>query len=162
MTDLNQATETLTQLRDENANEMSMKPETTVAILFDGNCREAMEYYTQVFKVEMGYTKTMEELSEQENFPIEEWQKDRIGIGNLKIYDLNIRFFDHCLNDTAFVAGNNIMMHLEIIGVDEAKRIFAELKDGGEVLEELKEQFFAALQGSVKDKFGFNWNILAH
>ena len=164
MTDLNQATETLTQLRDENTNEMSMKPETTVAIWFDGNCRQAMEHYAKIFKVEM-WCKTMGELSDQENFPIVESVKDKIGIGNLKIYDLSIRFFDYCSScssDTPFIAGNNIMLHLEIIGVDEAQRVFDELKDGGEVREELQEQFFAALQGIVKDKFGIYWNILAH
>ena len=164
MTDLNQATETLTQLRDEDTNEMSMKPETTVAIWFDGNCRQAMEHYAKIFKVEM-WCKTMGELADQENFPIEESVKDKVGIGNLKIYDLSIRFFDYCSScsyGTPFIAGNNIMLHLEIIGVDEARRVFDELKDGGEVREELQEQFFAALQGIVKDKFGIYWNILAH
>jgi PhnB protein len=43
---------------------------------------------------------------------------------------------------------------------DEIKRIFEELKDGGEVLMELQQTFFSELYGIVKDKFGIIWQIL--
>ena len=42
----------------------------------------------------------------------------------------------------------------------EAERIFAALKDGGQVFMPLEETFFASRFGQLRDRFGINWMIL--
>ena len=42
----------------------------------------------------------------------------------------------------------------------EAERIFAALADGGRVLMQMEETFFASRFGQVRDRFGINWMIL--
>ena len=42
----------------------------------------------------------------------------------------------------------------------EAERIYAALGDGGRVLMEMEETFFASRFGQVQDRFGMNWMIL--
>ena len=146
---------------------MSRLPEATIFIIFDGNCKEAMAFYAKVFNVKHYNVTTMGELQQQYDSPCPESEMDRVGIGNMQIYDLNIRFFD-CSSDgktftgQQFLSGNNIVLHLEIAGVEETTRVFDELKECGDVLQELQPQFFAALHGEVKDKFGIYWNILGH
>jgi PhnB protein len=49
------------------------------------------------------------------------------------------------------------------LGVDsdnEAERIFGALSDGGRVLMQMEETFFATRFGQVQDRFGINWMIL--
>jgi len=43
--------------------------------------------------------------------------------------------------------------------VTAATEIFNALKEGGEVFMELQETFWSKCFGSLKDKFGINWNI---
>jgi len=165
MNELNQAAEALNTHQE--TKEMSMKPETTVAMIFNGNCRQAMEFYAKVFNLEGMTITTYREIPQDPSNPLSESDKDRVAVGFLQINELKIRFFDCMPASTTFgaspfAAGNNIMMHLEIMNPDEAKKIFHELSQGGTVLEEWPEPFYAAFNGITKDKFGVVWNILGH
>ena len=135
---------------------------TSIAMVFDGNCREAMEFYQRVFKAENKHILTMGELSNNSSDSISENDKNKVANGTMTIGNLEINFFDNFMPESQHITGNNIIMHMWIEGKDETHRIFNELKDGGTVHEELKEQFYADLNGIVTDKFGVKWNLLCH
>jgi len=81
MHDLNQASEFLSDLHKENERErfMNSLPQATVDLLFDGNCREAMEFYAKVFKTEMISIMTMGALPPDPANPVPEPEKDRVA-----------------------------------------------------------------------------------
>lgn len=169
MTELNQSNESLNELQEENWRDkfMSRLPEASISVIFDGNCKEAMAFYAEVFKVNDYEVMTMGDLQRQYDNPCHESERDRVGIGNMQIYDLDIRFFDCSPDGTTFSGlqfnpGNNVVLHLEIAGTEETTRVFNGLKEGGDILQDLEPQFFAALHGGVKDRFGIIWNILGH
>ena len=55
--------------------------------------------------------------------------------------------------------GNNVHICIEPETREEAKRIFDELSDGGNVTMPLQDMFFGAYFGEFSDKFGINWMI---
>jgi PhnB protein len=51
-------------------------------------------------------------------------------------------------------------LSLDVDSDAEAERIFAALKDGGEVFMPMQETFFASRFGQLRDRFGINWMII--
>jgi PhnB protein len=128
-------------------------------INFDGNCREAVEFYAKVFKSEVNNLMTYGQTPPDPNYPISESDKYKICYAGVPIGDIVVMFCD-VPTGSPFVMGNNITPTVSMDDKDEVKRIFDELKDGGEVFMELQQTFFSELFGMVKDKFGVIWQIL--
>lgn len=57
------------------------------------------------------------------------------------------------------VSGTNVSINLEPDSRDEARRLFAALRQGGAVTMELQDMFWGNLFGSVTDRFGVQWMI---
>lgn len=57
--------------------------------------------------------------------------------------------------------GNGLFLYLEFPDEEEAFAAFDRLSEGGEVQESLKKQFWGALFGQFKDKYGVTWQISA-
>jgi PhnB protein len=128
-------------------------------INFNGNCREATEFYAKVFKSEVKNACTYGEAPPDPNFPIAEENKDRICYSEVLIGGLTVMFSDFP-SGSSFVAGNNISPTVSIESKVEVERVFNELKEGGQVFMELQQTFFSELFGMVKDKYGVIWQIL--
>ena len=128
-------------------------------INFNGNCREAVEFYAKVFKSEVSNLMTYAQAPSDPNCPITELDKDKICYAGVVIGDLTVMFCDMPAYSPV-IMGNNINPTVSMDDKEEVKRIFDELKDGGEVLMELQQTFFSELYGMVKDKFGVVWHIL--
>lgn len=131
---------------------------TQIVLTVNGSSRDAMEFYAKVFHVNFSVT-AYREIPADPNNPLRESDKDKVAWGSMKIGDLKINFGDK-LSDSPFIACDNVALHLAIEGAEEAARIFNELKMGGEVLEDLHEEFFADVYGRLTDKYGVVWNIL--
>ena len=93
------------------------------------------------------------------SFVLNEADKDRIMYADVQIGGLTVMFMD-MPSDGPPAAGNNITPTISVEDKDEVRRLFNELKDGGEVYMELQQTFFSELYGMVKDKFGVIWQIL--
>jgi len=128
-------------------------------INFDGNCREAVEFYAKVFKSEIGNLMTYGEAPPDPNYTVPEADKDRIMYAGIPIGGMVLMFMDMA-SDWPLVVGNNINPTISIDDKDEITRIFTELKEDGEVYMELQETFFSEWYGMVQDKFGVIWQIL--
>lgn len=128
-------------------------------INFDGNCREAVEFYATVFQSEVGNLMTYSDVPSDSAHPISEADKDRIMYAGISIGSMTLMFMD-MPSDFPLTKGDNINPTVSTDNKDEAARIFNELKDGGEVYMELGQTFFSELYGMVKDKYGVIWHIL--
>lgn len=127
-----------------------------VFINFNGDCRDALEFYAEVFGLETP-THIMT-YGQNPGGAVAEADIDRILYASLPIFGCNVMFSD-CPSGSEFVKGTNIALTLGTTDADEIKRIYAALMDGGEVAMPLGKTFFSELYGMVTDKFGITWQI---
>lgn len=65
-----------------------------VYLVFNGNCREAMEFYAKVFKTEPPMISTFGESPQSPDFPMPEEAKNLVMHGRLNIDGTTIMFSD--------------------------------------------------------------------
>ena len=128
-------------------------------INFNGNCREAVEFYAKVFRTEIGHLMTYGESPPDPNFPICEADRDRIMYAGIPVGGMVLMFMDASAAHPTTV-GDNITPTISTDNKNEVTRLFTELSEGGEVVMELQQTFFSEWYGMVKDKFGIYWQIL--
>lgn len=126
---------------------------------FDGNCREAMEFYAKVFKSEVNNLMTYEQAPPDPNYTMLESDKDRVMYADMQIGNLTAMFMD-MPSGAPLIKGNNVSPTLSTEDKEEVERVFNGLKDGGTVEMELQKTFFSELYGMVTDKYGVIWQIL--
>ena len=128
-------------------------------INFDGNCREAVEFYAKVFKSEVGNLMTYGDAPPDPNYATPEADRDRIMYAGVPIGGITVMCMD-MPSDSPLSIGNNINPTISVDNKEEVTRIFNELLEGGEVFMALQKTFFSEWYGMVKDQFGVIWQIL--
>lgn len=113
-----------------------------VYINFNGNCREAVEFYAKVFGTETPKMMTFGETPPHPDYPLPEVAKQLIMHTRLNILGSNVMFSD-VFPGMPFVAGNNISLAIVSKNIDEVKSLFHQLKEGGKVGMELQETFWS-------------------
>lgn len=129
-----------------------------VYLNFNGNCREAAEFYADVFKTEKPEIMTFGEAPQHPDFVLPEEAKDLVLHTRLNINGSNVMFSD-TFPGTPFVEGNNISLAFVSKDEETIKTVFNALKEGGKVSMELQETFWSKCYGSLKDKFGIEWQF---
>jgi PhnB protein len=129
-----------------------------VYLNFNGNCREAAEFYAEVFGTEKPEIMTFGEAPPNPDYQLPEEAKDLVMHTRLNISGSNVMFSD-VFPGQPFVAGNNISLAFVSDNQDEIKSAFSNLSDGGTVRMELQETFWSKSYGSLKDKFGIEWQF---
>ena len=136
------------------------KEERIVAIeayvYFNGNCREAVEYYADVFGTEKPVIMTYGDVPDEDHFQLPEESKNLVMHTNLTLKGSRIMFSD-VPPGMPPVGGNNISLSYLTDDTDEITRIFNRMKEEGTVNMELQESFWTKLFGSVTDKYGIEW-----
>ena len=132
-----------------------------VFINFDGNCREAVEFYAQVFKSEVRNLMTYGDAPPDPSFAVDERNRDRVMYAGIPLSNMTVMFMDIPAG-SPLTPGDNIIPTINVLDKDEVTRLFNELKEGGEVLMPLQAVFFSEWYGMVKDKFGIKWQILQY
>ncbi|MCL1839452.1 VOC family protein [Candidatus Saccharibacteria bacterium] len=128
-------------------------------INFNGNCQEALEFYSKIFKSEITSPMTYAQAPPDSGYEIAEADKDRVMYASLQIGGETVMFMDFP-SDSEFIAGNNINPTINSEDKEEIKRLFNELKEGGKVYCEPQATFYSELYCMVEDKFGVIWQIL--
>ena len=137
---------------------------TTVNIYltFDGNCKEAFEYYKSIFGGEFQSESTFGEMPPQEGMPpITDDYKDRIMHVSLPISSETILMGSDKGGGWGpdLTIGNNFSISVNPASKEEADRIFGGLSEGGTVTMPLAATFWGAYFGMLTDKFGINWMV---
>lgn len=127
-------------------------------INFDGNCREAVEFYAKVFHSEKPQIMRYGDAPSNPDFPIPDDVKDRVIHTFLKIKGSTVMFSD-VPPGMPLTEGNNISLVVGLQNKDEMKAIFNQLKDGGKVRMELGETFWSPYYGMLTDRFGIGWQL---
>jgi PhnB protein len=129
-----------------------------VYVNFNGNCREAVEFYAKVFGTEKPQIMTFGETPPNPEFTLPEEAKNLVMHTRLNIDGSTVMFSD-VFPGMPFVAGNNISLSIVNTNIEEIKSLFHKLKEGGTVGMELQETFWSKCYGSLKDKFGIEWQL---
>lgn len=132
----------------------------TPNIAFDANAREAFETYARIFG---GARLTLFTFGEVPDASVDAEWKDKIAHAWLEVGDQAIMGSDSpppgaCGSDaSASAASGSIALHLDT--VDEARRVFDALAEGGAVLMPFAATFWSPGFGVARDRFGKEWLI---
>lgn len=125
---------------------------------FNGNCREAVTFYAEVFNLPMPKMMTYGSMPPDPDFTISDEARDLVMHTDLTICDGNVMFGD-VPPGMPFTAGNSVGLVVISKDMDELKAYFHKMKVGGTVDMDLQETFWSKCYGSVVDKFGINWQF---
>jgi len=126
-------------------------------LFFDGRAAEAIEYYRQALDAEVAMVMRFRDNPSPEHNPPGSDDKVMhscvtIGGGPVMISDGN------CAGSPRF---SGFSLTYDAKDEADAKRRFDALARGGQVEMPLGETFFAKAFGTVKDKFGVSWMVIA-
>ncbi|MGF9917564.1 VOC family protein [Paenibacillus ehimensis] len=129
-----------------------------VYLTFNGNCREAVEFYAEAFGTEKPQIMAFGDAPPNPEYPLPEEAKHLVMHARLTINGSIVMFSD-TFPGTPFTAGNNISLSVVSKNIDEIKTYFNKLKEGGNVGMDLQETFWSKCYGQLTDKFGIPWQF---
>jgi len=126
-------------------------------LFFGGNCREAFTRYQEIFGgelqlIRMGDTPDAEDVAPE--------QADLIIHAALLYDDHLLMASDDPMSET-FGPVQGMMVSYEATDAADARRVYAELAEDGEVTQDLIETFFSPAFGMCVDRFGTPWMVSA-
>lgn len=129
-------------------------------LTFDGNCREAFEFYRSVFGTEFVVLTTFAEAPEDMGVP--DAHRDNVMHVTLPIGSSVLMGSDNDPSGPPVVVGNNFSISVDIEGRQESDDLIGKLSDGGTVTMPMQETFWGSYFGTCTDKFGVNWMVSCH
>ncbi|MGI8893651.1 MAG: VOC family protein [Bacteroidia bacterium] len=133
-----------------------------VYLTFNGNSREAFDFYKSVFGGEFSYVGTIGEIPPQEGMPeVPESEKNKIMHISLPISKETSLMGSDAGGEWApkVVEGNNFSISVNTDSNEEADRIFDKLSKGGKVTMPMDNTFWGSYFGMCTDKCGINWMV---
>ncbi|MGB4828516.1 MAG: VOC family protein [Paracoccaceae bacterium] len=121
---------------------------------FQGNCRAAMTAYQKIFGGDlqlMPYAEAPDAAPEMKT-------SDRIMHSTLRVGDRSIMASDFPPGMQGDPQQAVTISH-EAATIDEAKRLFGQLSDGGAEIMGFQPTFWSDGFGMVKDRFGTHWMV---
>ena len=126
-------------------------------LTFNGNCAEAIALYEKAFEVK-AESAQYKEAPSSEGYNPPAGTEDFIMHAEFDIGGSTIMMCDTTPDMTcSFTCG--ISIHAQFDDMENAKKAFDILKEGGNVVMELQKTFWAESFGSLVDKFGVSWMI---
>lgn len=122
-----------------------------------GKCREAMEFYKDIFGGELTI-QTYGEVPAPGDQPEEmKGMEDRIMHASLRNDDIHLMASDSTRSEPF----GESFITLSLSGTDEERLrdLFNKLAEGGTVVQPLEKQFWGSLFGDVKDKYDVEWMV---
>jgi PhnB protein len=124
-------------------------------LFFGGNCRDAFTRYQEIFGGDLVLL-PMKDAPSEEAVPAD--QADLI-IHAALTSDGNLLMASDDPTTDGFGPVQGMMVSYTAADVDETKRVFEALADGGEVTQPPTETFFSPMFGMCVDRFGTPWMI---
>ena len=123
------------------------------SINFQDNCDEAIAYYKQALGAKV---KTIIYFRDAPPDSGMDLPPNFVTYSEVEIFGTTIMMCDGAAKP---MKDENFWFTLSFDTAEEVTEVFNTLADGGRVTEPLAPQFWAALNGSVNDRFGIQWNI---
>lgn len=144
-------------------NKTDQMPKVSTYLNFPGNTEEAFNFYKKVFQSEFinGIRRFDEVPAEPNQPPLSESVKKMVLHVELPILGGHILMGTDAPKEFGMTVnkGNNMHINLEPESRAEAKRLFEELSEDGQIEMPIQDMFWGAYFGSFQDKYGINWMI---
>lgn len=131
-----------------------MKVSAIPYLTFYGEGKEAADFYTNLFGLKI---LRMQKYSDVD-FPSPPEAADYLLHCHLQKGEFQIMLADS-VKAQPKDEQHGISLVVQCESEEEAKRLYDDLGEKGEVLMELHDTFWGAKFGKVKDKFGFTWDL---
>jgi len=128
---------------------------TTISpyLTFDGNAREAMTFYRDALGGELSLMAVKDTNMGSQCMGTDE---NAIMHSSL-IKDSLVLMASDMIGNRTLQLGNNFAISVNCSSEEETNTFYKNISAGGEIIDPLKIQFWGALFGVVKDKFGMVW-----
>ena len=127
-------------------------------LTFDGNCREAFEFYRSVFGGEFSILQTF--ADGPPDMPLSDEIRDQVMHVSLPVGENVLMGSDKGPTfQQALVVGNNFSISFECQSREHCDEVFGKLSAGGKVTMPMQDMFWGAYYGMCTDRFGVNWMI---
>ncbi len=130
-------------------------PKLTPYFLFNGNCKEVLDFYSKVFDTKP-IIETYGDVPANPEFPISEEMKKLILHAEIKL-DSETMMFADVLPDSPVTMGNNLFVAFRSNNIDKIKKVYNALSDNAVISMELQKTPWSECYGSLVDKFGMSW-----
>lgn len=126
-------------------------------LTFDGNCREAFDFYRSVFGGDFDSFQTFADAPP--DVPVSEAEKSLVMHVSLPVGSSVLMGSDKSSFGPPLAIGNNFSIAVEAESRERCDELFAKLSAGGSVVMPLQEMFWGAYYGTWTDRFGVNWMV---
>lgn len=131
---------------------------TTPYLQFNGNCNEAIHFYSEVFK-SSPQVLTFKEANQGEESYLPPMFDNLVMYGELDVFGEKVVFGD-VSPGSEYVVGNNIFFTITHEDVNTLKHVYEKLSENGHVKVQLQKTDWNECFGLVTDKYGITWQIL--
>ncbi len=130
-------------------------------LTFNGTCEAAFNFYKSVFGGDFTYVGKFKDMPENPDYPVSDVDKEKIMHITLPFSkETNLMGSDSSeAFGQATVQGNNFTVSINTDSVEEIKRIYNALSEGGKIRMPLSKTFWEAWFGQFTDKFGIHWMV---
>jgi PhnB protein len=127
-------------------------------IFFGGRCDEAIEFYRKALGAQVEMLMRFNESPEPPppDMLAPGFEK-KVMHSSFKVGQSSIMASDGCSQEEGGFKGFSLSISLAT--VEEAKKVFAALSDGGKVTMPLDKTFWSPCFGMLEDKFGLGWMV---
>jgi PhnB protein len=125
-------------------------------LIFNGNCRQAMEFYAESLGADLQMMTYSQGPGGGPGCEIPEQAKDKIMHAHLQKGGAILMASDST-PDRAVKQGTNFWVSLDCESLQEVEQFFSALSAGASITMPLQQTFWAARFGMLTDKFGVNW-----
>lgn len=123
-------------------------------LFFNGNCREVLTFYQRCLGGELNLQRFGDSPAAA-NMPAE--AHDKIMHGTLTTKDFILMASDAGRMGGSLTVGNVVRLSLHFDNDADIDATFAQLSDGGQVIDPLADMPWGGKYGSLTDRFGINW-----
>lgn len=127
-------------------------------LLFDGKCREAMEFYHSCLGGDLRVTRVKDSPAKDQ---MPAFQQEKVVNAQLSAGQVEISASDWLMPNRTPARGNTVCMFLNCGSYEELKAHFDKLSHNADVTDPLKEVFFG-YYGALNDQFGVRWMFQAN
>ena len=124
-------------------------------IHFMGNCNEAIDFYKKALGAEVKRIEYAKDAPQDAGLTA--LPPDFVMYSEVVVFGTLLNLSDGA--NEPVVKNDNFTFAVVLKTSEEVTSVFNGLAEGGEVVQELAPQFWSALYGMVKDRFGVTWQV---
>jgi PhnB protein len=132
-------------------------PNGNTYLSFDGSTAEAMRFYEDALGAKLDILLKFGDMPDARQIP--PGSADKVMHAQLSFKDGGVLMASDRVAGLPYDGMKGFSVALSYESVDEARRVFDALADGGKVIMQLQPSFFAKTFGMLIDRFGTPWTI---